>query len=447
MKKALALVLALVLALSMAVSAFAVELLPLYNAEAPAADGKTVITVVDAVEDRYVIYVDLAGTYYIALDDQPYTDVVVTANGCVDAKLVDYDPEKMVIVDKDGNDIVTWAVTYKGEVLYDFCTYETAIEKAEALNDCEKVTYYGITCTTNVNVIEIKVADNFSAHYEEGTIKIDAKLAGKAVANTLSVINDVTIFEYEMVKWAAEDNAEGACLQLGSFGYSDYFTAENGYGWEYDEDDLRRHPFALVVSTTAFRAIEGKDLCLDVLTFKVGDFAMDVHVELKDIVAGQKGVNFFCDADLDWNDKNADGHFNRNETINSVSFGFKGDQVVKGAYEIVVDLPIDYYELRELFGLKVEEDDIITYYVIDENGKVVCEKTVDYMTLDLTENVAVTVKGENDTLGYYTLCLEVPAVEESVEENPNTGAESVVGVVAALAVVSVATAAAVSLKK
>ena len=39
MKKALALVLALVLALSMAVSAFAVvELLPLYNAEAAAAD-------------------------------------------------------------------------------------------------------------------------------------------------------------------------------------------------------------------------------------------------------------------------------------------------------------------------------------------------------------------------------------------------------------------------
>ena len=68
------------------------------------------------------------------------------------------------------------------------------------------------------------------------------------------------------------------------------------------------------------------------------------------------------------------------------------------------------------------------------------------MTADLTENVKFVVEGENQKLGYYTLTLEVPA-NESGEANPNTGAESVVGVVAALAVVSVATAAAVSLKK
>ena len=49
-------------------------------------------------------------------------------------------------------------------------------------------------------------------------------------------------------------------------------------------------------------------------------------------------------------------------------------------------------------------------------------------------------------LGQYKVVLEVPAAEVG-EANPNTGAESVVGVVAALAVVSVATAAAVSLKK
>ena len=412
-------------------------------------DEITEIVVVDAIEENYCLYTYIPGSYYIALDDQEYTDVVVTANGCVDAKLVEYDPDTMVIVDEEGNDIVTWAVTKKGEVIYDNCTYETALEKAEALNDENKVSYYGVECTTNVNVIKITIADNFSAHYEEGTVKIEAELDDEDVSATLSVINDVVIFEYEEVKWAAENNDDDAVLQLGSGGYSDYFTSESGYGWEYDEDELRDYPFALVVSTTAFRAIEGKDLRLDVLSFEYGDFDMEVYVELKDIVSGQKGVNFFCAADLDWNDKDDDGVYDENETINSVSFGFKGDQVVKGAYEIVVDLPIDYYELRELFGIKVEEEDIVTYYVVDENGKVVCEKTVDYMTLDLTENVAVTVKGEKDTLGYYTLCLEVPASEDgsAEEENPNTGAESVVGVVAALAAVSVAGAAALSFKK
>ena len=68
------------------------------------------------------------------------------------------------------------------------------------------------------------------------------------------------------------------------------------------------------------------------------------------------------------------------------------------------------------------------------------------MTADLTEDVEFTVKGENAKLGQYKVVLEVPAAEAG-EANPNTGAEAVVGVVAALAVVSVATAAAVSLKK
>ena len=145
-------------------------------------------------------------------------------------------------------------------------------------------------------------------------------------------------------------------------------------------------------------------------------------------------------------DKDGDKKFDKGE-LDAVTFGFKGNQVIKGAFEVVAELPIDYYELRELFGLKLEEEDIITYYVVDEKGAVVAEKTVDYMKDDVSKTVSVKVPGENDVLGSYTLCLEVPAVETEVEENPNTGAEAVVGVVAALAVVSVATAAAVSLKK
>ena len=434
MKKALALVLALVLALSMAVSAFAATLVELKPAN-PTEDKMIEIEVVDAKETKTVVYVDCAGTYYIALADKAYTDVVVTANGCVDAKLVEYDPETMVVSGLD----IFYAVTRKGEVVEEGLSYTDAKKAAADKNAAEKVTYYGYKLVTNVNIIEVKVADNYTAHYTEGTIEITAKLVEnkveKAVSKTLAFVNDVVIFEYEEVKYAAA-NSKTAALQLGSKGYSDFETAKDGYGFKYDETELRVKPGALVVSTTAFRAIEGKDLKLNVLDTKDAK----VNVTLKEIAAGQKGVNFFCYADINW-DKASDN-------LVAATFGFKGEQVIAGAYEIVVDLPVDYYELRELFGLKVEEEDIITYYVINEDGEVECEKTVDYMKDDLSENVKVTIKGENDTLGSYTLCLEAPAVEEeATEENPNTGAEAVVGVVAALAVVSVATAAAVSLKK
>ena len=274
----------------------------------------------------------------------------------------------------------------------------------------------------------------------------DCDKGKEAHSGTLHFINDVSIFEYEEVKYAVENNADGVTLALGSGGYSDYWTDEYGYDDfdnEYDEEFLRIDRGALVVSTTAFRAIEGKDLTLDVLA----NDDMEISVTLKEVAKGQKGVNFFAWNDAEFEDKDEDGKKDLNEDWTSLSFGFKGDQVVKGAFAIDVVLPIDYYELREMFGEKVEEDDIISYYVVNQNNEVVKTIKVDYMTYDPTETVEFTIEGENEKLGWYTLALDVPAAEVEGEENPNTGAESVVGVVAALAVVSVATAAAVSLKK
>jgi hypothetical protein len=438
MKKALALVLALVLALSMAVSAFALTLVPMVpNAETPA--GKTVIEVIDAA-DTYLHLYD-GGKYYVALEDQPWEDVKVTSNGCVSAKLVEFDPEKMVIVDENGEDIVVWAVTEKGEVLAERYDYEGAKAAAKAANAAKEVTYYGITCITNVNVIEIVVEDNFTAHFEEGTIKIEAKLNKVPYAGQINVINDVVIFEYEEVKWTAANYAEKAYLTVGQGGYSDWYTSEVGYSKvfdDYDEFENRVEAGAAVVSTTAFRAIEGKSL-------KVSQGIL--NVTLKAVEAGQKGVNFLGYVDYDFKDRNGDGLFDVDyDALTAINFGYLGNQVVKGEFVIDINLGLNWYELRELFSLKVEEDDIISYYLIDENGKVVGGKEVDYMTADLTETAKFSITDANATLGEYSLVLEVPAVEGG-EENPNTGAESVVGVVAALAVVSVATAAAVSLKK
>ena len=441
MKKALALVLALVLALSMAVSAFAATKFLVLDPKPVDEEERLEIEVVDAA-DKTVIYTDEAGTYYVALEDQPWKDVKVTANGNVTAKLVDFDPEKMVIVDKDGNDLVKWCVTEKGkEIETSGLTYDVAKDLAKQFNNEKEVTYYGVKMLSNVNVIEITIEDNYTAHYTEGSVVVEATLNKKAYKGDIVTINDVTIFEYEEVKWTAANFEDEKALVVGEGGYSDYATAEDGYSKklaEYDETLLRKAKDAAVVSTTAFRAIEGEDL----LVLSAG-----MKVVLKDIVKGQKGVNFKGYYKEAFVDENLDGKFDMDkENLTAIEFGFYGDQVVKGAYEIAIELEYDWYELRELFGLKVEEDDIISYYLVDENGKVVGGKEVDYMTADLTEDAEFTIKGENDTLGQYKLVLDVPAAEVG-EANPNTGAESVVGVVAALAVVSVATAAAVSLKK
>ena len=460
MKKALALVLALVLALSMAVSSFALTLVELEDQSAKPA-GKKVIEVVDA-NDTY-LHVYEGGKYYVALEDEPWENVKITANGCVSAKLIDFDPEKMVIVDEDGKDIVRWAVVdKKGDIVYDAMdlgdgktrpmTYDEAVAAAKDLNDADRVTYFKAVCLTNVFVIEIVVEDNYTTHFEEGTINVEATLNKKPYAGKITVVNDVIIFEYEEVKWAAA-NSKTDALYVGDYGYSDWFTDEHGYSslihgeTEYDPETNRAWEDAAVVSTTAFRAIAGKDLVVKVAGEETNVGYYGLKVTLKEIAKDQKGVNFLGYVDIDYVDENGNGKFDLDkENYTSIDFGFCGDQVVKGDFVIDLTLPIDYYELRELFGVKVEEDDIISYYLVDANGKVVGGKEVDYMTADLNEEVSFTVKGSNSKLGEYKIVLEVPAAEGG-EENPNTGAESVVGVVAALAVVSVATAAAVSLKK
>ncbi|MBE6893606.1 MAG: hypothetical protein E7482_06295 [Ruminococcaceae bacterium] len=480
MKKALALVLALVLALSMAVSAFAanVDLVVLGKADATASD-KVEIEVVDFEKETLILYTTAGidpesvnftyGTeYYIALEDKEWKNVEVTANGNATAELVKYDPATMDIigldvvfnvVDREGN-VANYFSAETDNLETDYAAYKAAVDKADERNEGLRILEYSVEVATNVNIIKVTVEDNFTAHYTEGTLKVTADLydAAKkkdvAYVGTATIINDVCIFEYEEVKYAAEKNADGETLQLGWGGYSDYWTSELGYNYDtipgYDEELLRELPGALVVSTTAFRAIEGKDLTLDICpAYDLDDDDVEdvaINVTLKDIEAGQKGINFFAWVGTEGMEFDVDELEFVDRYPSAITFGFLGDQVVKGEFEIEILLPINWYELRELFGLKVEEDDIISYYLIDENGKVVGGKEIDYMTADITELVEFSITGKNQKLGEYKLVLEVPAAEEG-EANPNTGAESVVGVVAALAVVSVATAAAVSLKK
>ena len=440
MKKALALVLALVLALSMAVSAFAATLVVLGDVSVNANNDVNVyLTSVDATETE-ILYTTTKGVYYIALDDKPYTDIKVTANGNLAAELVEYDPATMNVW---GMEIV-FDITYAGEALGDgqwFTAdgvnvestdkYAQAVAYAKDLNDEHRVNLFGVAVRTNVNIIKVTVADNYGVAYEEGTLKIEAKLDKVPYATSLRLINDVTIFEYEQVKWAAANYADGKALVCGDLGYSDFFTAKHGYDFaddDYDWYELRTKEDAAVISTTAFRAIEGQNIAVS---------CGKALVEIFNVAKGQKGVNF--KHDYYTVDANRDGK------IESINLDFYGNQVIAGDYAVTLVPGYDWFTLREAFGVKVEEDDIITYYVL-KNGKVVKEYTVDYMVADIYAPVVVEIAGSNSALGCYEIVLEVPAVEGG-EENPNTGAEAVVGVVAALAVVSVATADAVSLKK
>ena len=447
MKKALALVLALVLALSMAVSAFAATLTELAPDLVPdATTTRKTLNTIALNDEENVFIAGKGGTYYVVLPlANTYKDVVVTANGAVSAKVVEYDPEVYNSIGETYK-----VVNAEGELakshLYGL-DYDTAVAKAKYMNDAEEVTFYRVVCEQDIVLIELVVADNFSASYKEGTLKVEAKqkfvdgenVTWKAVSGKWTIIRDVTIFEYEQVKYAAA-NDKALVAEKGT-GYSDYLTAVNGYGTKYNSEALRKQAKATVVSTTAFRAIEGKDLIV----------AADKnnYVTIYDVAAGQKGVNFEF---YGFNYLTADGlpvavakAAGLDDTLASIEFGFYGDQVIASDFTITLKPQITYYDLREAFGVKVEEDDIITYYLL-KDGKVAKEITVDYMTVDLSENIELELKGSNTTLGQYELRLDVESTAD-VEENPNTGAESVVGVVAALAVVSVATAAAVSLKK
>ncbi len=455
MKKIVALVLALMMVLSLGVSALALTKIELDQVEVTE-DGAKLIKFVDTVEfvgSGKVLYTDgpHGGVAYFVLNTTGLKDVKATySNDAVKAEIIDYDPEKMeyvegadwAVVRKDGKAIdeyleasttLDWSKCVEsGKGNYDWCKYV-----AKTLNKEFKTTQFVVKCTSEVKVLKLTVAANYSASFTEGNVKVSAlRVADKKTVYTeMKFINDVTIFAYEYVKSAAENDY---ALKLFDEGYSDYETYLAGY----KTPDTAMKYGSRVISTTAFRAIEGKDITVKLYPMDE-EVASSADVTIYDVAAGQKGVNFEYYEQTVVEAKTTalavDGE-NR-----KVEFGFYGDQVVKSKFTVNFDLDWTYFELREFFGKKVEEQDIVTYYIL-KDGKVLKEVKVDYMTVDYNDTVKLSIDGENTTLGQYAIAVKVPA-ENKGEENPNTGAESVMGVVAAVAVVSVAAAAAVSLKK
>lgn len=456
MKKIVALVLALMMVLSLGVSALALTKIDLDKVEV-SDDGTKLIKFADTVSfvgDGATLYTDgpHGGVAYFVIDTTGLKDVKATySNDSVKAEVIDYNPETMeyvegadwAVVRKDGKDIdeyltkattIDWSKCVEsGKGNYDWCKYV-----AKTLNKEFKTTQFTVKTTSEIKVLKLTVAANYSASFTEGSVKVTATRVSdkKTVYTEMKFVNDITIFAYEYVKSAAENKY---ALELFDEGYSDYETYLAGY----KTPDTAMRTGARVISTTAFRAIEGKDITVNLYPAEQRRVAKSADVTIYSVAAGQKGVNFEYYEDEVKEAKSTalavDGE-NR-----KVEFGFYGDQIVKSKFTVNFDLDWTYFELREFFGKKVEEQDIVTYYII-KDGKVLKEVKVDYMTVDYNDTVKLSIDGENSTLGQYEIAVKVPA-ENKGEQNPNTGAESVMGVVAAVAVVSVAAAAAVSLKK
>ena len=459
MKKIVALVLALMMVLSLGVSALALTKIDLDQVEVTE-DGTKLIKFVDTVEfigAGKVLYTNgpHGGVAYFVLKTTGLKDVKATySNDAVKAEIIDYDPEKMEFVDgadwavvrKDGKAIdeylaasttLDWSKCVEsGKGNYDWCKYV-----AKTLNKEFKTTQFVVKTTSEIKVLKLTVAANYSASFTEGSVKVSAlRVADKKTVYTeMKFVNDITIFAYEYVKSAAENDY---ALELFDEGYSDYETYLAGY----KTPDTAQRLGSRVISTTAFRAIEGKDITVNVYpTPKENDerVAKSADVTIYNVAAGQKGVNFeYYEKEVKEATSTALAVDGENR---KVEFGFYGDQVVKSKFTVNFNLDWTYFKLREFFGKKVEEHDIVTYYIL-KDGKVLKEVKVDYMTVDYNDTVKLSIDGENTTLGQYAIAVKVPA-ENKGEKNPNTGAESVMGVVAAVAVVSVAAAAAVSLKK
>ena len=459
MKKIVALVLALMMVLSLGVSALALTKIDLDQVEVTE-DGTKLIKFVDTVEfigAGKVLYTNgpHGGVAYFVLKTTGLKDVKATySNDAVKAEIIDYDPEKMEFVDgadwavvrKDGKAIdeylaasttLDWSKCVEsGKGNYDWCKYV-----AKTLNKEFKTTQFVVKTTSEIKVLKLTVAANYSASFTEGSVKVSAlRVADKKTVYTeMKFVNDITIFAYEYVKSAAENDY---ALELFDEGYSDYETYLAGY----KTPDTAQRLGSRVISTTAFRAIEGKDITVNVYpTPKENDerVAKSADVTIYNVAAGQKGVNFeYYEKEVKEATSTALAVDGENR---KVEFGFYGDQVVKSKFTVNFNLDWTYFKLREFFGKKVEEQDIVTYYIL-KDGKVLKEVKVDYMTVDYNDTVKLSIDGENTTLGQYAIAVKVPA-ENKGEKNPNTGAESVMGVVAAVAVVSVAAAAAVSLKK
>ncbi|MBR3935485.1 MAG: LPXTG cell wall anchor domain-containing protein [Oscillospiraceae bacterium] len=319
---------------------------------------------------------------------------------------------------------------------------------AKALNDAGMTTRYEATCNQDVHIVKVKIADNFGVNYAKGSFRAKATGAsdGKAYAGIRNdVIADVAIASKDTVEYYAEHfkaNAKGEIFPINeTTGKSDF-----GY-WDFYEDRMSSGK-AFVISTTAFRAIAGEGLTL---ANKSSD--PSVIVEIDKVSATQTGVNFLNDSGAKYKKVNGD------QVFDNYYLDFYGTQPIASDFTINWKPGCTYGELLTKFGMNTDETEKLTFH-LNIDGK---DTTfvIDYGKVNLYDEVEIEIERKaGSSLGRYVLSGSKVVVENKPgsgsgsgsnggtgESNPNTGAEDMVGVVAAMAVVSMAAGAALMLKK
>ena len=331
------------------------------------------------------------GTYYVMLDTtKNYEKVVAYGNGCVEAKVFKYDPEKHVALEG-----VYYCVKNGDTVVEGGLGYVEAKEKAKELNDAEKTTQYKIAIDgCYVNIIEIKVEDNYTGTFKEGKVKITAQLDEKTVSAELEVVSDVFVYNLENVKYASKYDVV----------LDETFDGVSAY-------DEETEGVPTVVTKQAFRNIKGQKLTVH---------NNGVEIVLDKVAESQPALNFKAFVTIQPETETKE---------RELAFGFYGNkQTSLSNFTITPEIDMTYYELREFFGVKLEEQDTVVYKIY-KNGVLIDEIVVDYATVNPNKEVEIEVEGKAGeqlgtyyiTAGYAEVEPEVPEVDVE-ESNPNTGA-------------------------
>ena len=320
---------------------------------------------------------------------------------------------------------------------------------AKTLNEAGKTTRYEAVCNQDVHIVKVKIADNFGVNYAKGTFQAKATGAsdGKAYIGIRNdVIADVAIASKDTVEYFAENyknNAKGAIFPINEATEK----ADFGY-WDFYEDRMSSKK-AFVISTTAFRSIADKGLTL-------ANSATDANiiVEIDKVASNQTGVNFLNDSGAKYKKVNGD------QVFDYYYLDFYGTQPIASDFTITWKPGCTYAELLTKFGMNTDESEKLTFHLnIDGKDNKI---EIDYSKVHLYEEVEIEIERKaGSTLGRYILSGSKVNVNGNTgsgngngngsnsgnESNPNTGAEGMIGVASAMAVVSAAAGAALCFKK
>ncbi|HNW05265.1 MAG TPA: hypothetical protein PKI76_07810 [Oscillospiraceae bacterium] len=452
MKKVIALALALVMVLAMGVTSFAITFV---EGDIPTLDdgdfGFTYFQAAWDVNNESVIVVpfDIGDCSTLingtdAADELGFDDgatlssiKVETEKGIVDVtvyKLADY--AKSV----DGTTVKTKS-SWPFED-FDLQDLVTLAGEDDAFTDGELDLFFlYLSCPTYAGA-KVSTDNYFTLKFRENTTGADDTFTSKKV---WICVYPFAVFDEDVETYADEDEAmefvDGYAL-IGETIADVWDFVEETY--ELD-DDILDDDHVWIVDLVA-DGDDGFELGTDVPTVITKDAwkeivgstlivsdGDDLEVEIGKIVKGQTSINFITDDDVD-DDVQA---INEDAELAALLFldttnVLDSDFTISYTFEIEDAAKAGDYFLYELVG---DELKLVK--------KVAVGKGDDEVDVEIERKAG-------DTLGQYYLSdveLATAAAEEEPEENPNTGASEVAGVAVALAVISLVSAAAVSLKK